>query len=334
MTEARITGSFFDVCHPNVWNTAYWGDVCRFWGDTNWRALIGDMHDIGIDTIILSNVAFWGRPLFPGYENKIGLPLKMTCSDPLEVCAAEADRLGMKMFFGIGLRGRVSQIRDYADMRPPWPEEWFQWNTALAEAILDRFGSRTGFAGFYIPYEIDFIDYQLELYEKWIRGYLRPAIGRVPVLISPGNLGDHPNLDELPRQLERTDIQILAPQDYGGRGWDMQKDAMEFVRKNAEALTKAAPMMKNIGVSLWSNCEVFDHIPSPDGRVYNVAGPFQRIRRQMELQAPLVEKLICFQYQGIMNRHSDLVNIGRADTDILYRDYVDYLRRRTSRRRL
>ncbi len=324
MAQPLLTGSFFDICAVNPWNAAYWGDECRFWKEANWRSLIGDMHGIGIDTIILVNTAFWGRPLFAGYEETVGLPLKMGCPDPVGICVNEAERLGLKMYFGIGFRGRVSQVRDYADMKPPWPDIWFEWNTALAKAVFERYGTRPCFAGFYIPYEIDFIDYQIDLYEKWIRQYLRPAVGRVPLLISPGSLGDHPNLDELPRQLERIDIQIMAPQDYAGRGWDWKKDPMEFVRKNADGLVRAKEMVRNIDVQLWCNCEVFDHIASPDGRGYNVAGPFERIKQQMELQAPLAEKLIFFQYQGIMNRHTDLVNIGHPGTDKLYRDYGQY----------
>lgn len=99
---------------------------------------------------------------------------------------------------------------------------------------------------------------------------------------------------------------------------------MEFVRKNADGMARAGEKVRNVGVQLWCNCEVFDHISSPDGRGYNVAGPFERIKQQMELQAPLAEKLICYQYQGIMNRHTDLVNIGHPGTDKLYRDYVQY----------
>ena len=115
MTFPLITGSFFDLAHPNVWDAAYWTDTCRFWDRENWRALISDMHRIEIDTAICMNTALWGRPLFPGYDRSVGWPIRMGCEDPLGICVDQADRLGMKMFLGIGLRGRVSQIRDYVD---------------------------------------------------------------------------------------------------------------------------------------------------------------------------------------------------------------------------
>lgn len=54
-------------------------------------------------------------------------------------------------------------------------------------------------------------------------------------------------------------------------------------------------------------------------------GPVERITKQIEIQAPLVDKLICYQYQGIMNRHTDKVDIGHPDTAKLYKDYTAYL---------
>ncbi|MFH1005946.1 MAG: DUF4434 domain-containing protein, partial [Candidatus Latescibacterota bacterium] len=103
----------------------------------------------------------------------MGIPLAMGCEDPLTVCVDEADRLGMEMYLGAGLRGRVSQVRDYADMKPPWPKDWFRYNAALAESLVDKYGDRPCFSGLYIPYEMDFQPYQVALYEtlmtKWLR---------------------------------------------------------------------------------------------------------------------------------------------------------------------
>jgi len=66
-------------------------------------------------------------------------------------------------------------------------------------------------------------------------------------------------------------------------------------------------------------------VGDPAGRGVCVPGPIERIRQQIVPQAPLVEKLISYQYQGIMNRRTEQVNIGRPDTDKLYRDYATYL---------
>jgi len=285
-TEPRISGSFFDLIHVNWFDAAYWTDTCLHWGEASWRALIRDMHGIGIDTVICVSTAFWGRPLFPGYEKTVGLPIKFGCEDPLGACVDEADRLGMKVFLGAGVRGRVSQVRDYTRMQPPWPDVWFRWNTALAEALVDRFGKRKCFAGLYIPYEIDFNHevHQIELYEKLIKKHFRPALGDVKLLASPGSLGTHPKIDELPKQVERTGINILAPQDYGGRAWKID-DAMRLVRANARALKQVGKSLREAGVTVWSNCELFNLKGDPSGApVHGQALP--RLCRLLEEAIP------------------------------------------------
>ena len=122
-----------------------------------------------------------------------------------------------------------------------------------------------------------------------------------------------------------TGIDIVAPQDYAGRTHDIDK-AIGNAHRNAEALERLNGPMRESGVTLWSNCETFVLEGTPDGRRACVPGPIERIRQQIEIQSPLVEKLITWIYPGVMNRRTDLVNIGHHSTDKLYRQYVDYLK--------
>jgi len=217
-------------------------------------------------------------------------------------------------------------VRDYARMEKPWDEIWFKWNTLLAEELMQQYGSRKAFGGLYIAYEIDFNDGDapLELYEKWLGEYLRPAIGKdVKLLASPGSLGNHYDISKLPAQLERTGINILAPQDYGGRSNDID-EALRLVQANADAMVKISPQLKSAGIELWCNCELFSTLPSPEGRIYCIPAPFERIKKQVEIAEQISEKTICYQYQGIMNKKTDLVNIGRDDCNELYENYRNY----------
>ncbi len=321
-----ISGSFFDLIHVNSWDAAYWTDRCRFWEEKNWRAMIQDMWDMGMDTAICVSAADWGRPFFPGYEKTVGLPLRFGCEDPLGICVEEIEKLGMQVFLGVGFRGRVSQVRDYARMEKPWPESWFRWNTALAEALVDRFGQRKCFAGLYIAYEVNFKEDQVELYEKLIGDYIRPALGNVKLLASPAFYWlEEDQFVKLPGQVKRMGIDILAAQDCGGRDQDINK-ALARVEKHVNGLKILRKPLEDMGVELWSNVETFGREKGPDGRPRCIAGPIERIRKQIEMQRPLVKKLICYQYQGIMNRHTPLVNIGHPGTEILYHNYKAYLR--------
>jgi len=337
--ETLLTGSFLNVLHTNVWTMAY-SDETITWKEDNWRALFQDMHAIGMDTVIWTACAFWGRPFFPGYDWKVGLPIRfMGCEDPLRVCAEEADRLGMKVFYGVGQRGRTSEVTDYQRMQKPWSDVWFDWNCALAEALVDRHSANPSFAGLYITYEIDFEEVQIELYERLIQKTLRPAVGPVKILASPGNIAQAlpaDRIDQLPAMCRQMGIDILAPQDCGGRfPLDQNEKALENVRIQAEALRRVEKPMRDAGIALWANCETFSRQVNPltgrpgtpDGRTISIAGPIERIVKQIQWQAPYVQKLITWIYPGIMNRRTDLINIGHASTDVLYRDYVNYLKR-------
>jgi hypothetical protein len=68
---------------------------------------------------------------------------------------------------------------------------------------------------------------------------------------------------------------------------------------------------------------VFERTPS--GRYLTLPGPVDRVIQQIRLQAPLVDKLICYQYQGLMNRRTKLVNIGHASVDKFWREYKRFL---------
>ncbi len=320
-----LRGSFLCLFHPNVWDMQY-SDECLFWKEENWRALIAQMHSLGMDTVIWANTAFWGRPLFPGHETTVGVPLKMGCADPLGVVADEADRLGMKVIYGVGLFGRVSQVRDYAGLEKPWPDYWFNWNAALAKALVDRYGNRPSFAGLYISYEIDFFELHIELYEKLVGGHIRPAVGKVPILASPGSLEQIGiPLENLPAAIAKTGIDILAPQDYGGRTQNVEQ-ALKLAQGNAAAIEKIAPKLRENGTTVWANCESFVLNGTPDSRSVCMPGPMERIGRQIEMHSPLVDKLITWIYPGVMNKHTELVNIGHPSSDKLYDDYAAYLK--------
>ncbi|MFH1007428.1 MAG: DUF4434 domain-containing protein [Candidatus Latescibacterota bacterium] len=332
--DPSFAAVFFDIQHVNPWNAQYWRKECRDWKEENWRALVASMHEIGLETLIAIDAALWGKPFFPGYEETVGRAMKLGCPDPLGVICDEADARGMRVFPGMGYSGRCSQIRDYAGMEPPWPEIWFRWTTAMAEALCERYGDHPCFAGLYIPTEMSrdneaggcrFLEHEVALYEKLMRDWIRPAVGPVPVLASPDYLID-PDLDAAARQFERMDVNIIAYQDLGGRGDDQgYGPAYPHIKKAADAYRKIKPIHEKTGVELGTNCELFIHVARPDGRSENLAGPIERILYQLETETEPADYVICYQYQGIMKRHTDLANIGHPGTQKLYDDCRTYL---------
>jgi hypothetical protein len=149
-------------------------------------------------------------------------------------------------------------------------------------------------------------------------------VGQVKLLASPGRLGRRPNLEKIPAGVVRMGIDIPAPQDYGGRSTDTAR-ALELVKLNAGGLERLRRPLKNAGVAWWANCEVFVFERTPSGRHLTLPGPVDRLIQQIRPRAPFVDKLICYQYQGLMNRRTRPVNMGHASADNFYREYKRFL---------
>ena len=332
MAEARFTGSFYTIQHVNTWNTQYWDDLCRFWKDENWRALVADQAAVGIDTLCAAQMASWTRPVFPDPECRVGKQVLMNCEDPAMVVADEAARHGMKVWYGLGLWGRCSEIVDYRGLSKPWPDRWFQWMRTLAEALMERYSDTESFAGFYLPVELSgdplreftcFAEEHVELFTRCMRESIRPVVGRIPIFTSPAVF--HPgDYSILRRQLDELDIDVIAYQDLGGRGGAGPED-YERVDLAAEAYAQLAPVHHDAGVQLWANCESFSRCDPPTWRPVTFVGDMERIAYQLKVCSPPVDKVITWIYQGVWNRQTDLVNIGPPEAGRLYEEYAAYL---------
>jgi hypothetical protein len=329
MAQPLITGSFYTIQHTNIWNCQNWIDECRDWGDESWRALVRDMHGVGMDTIVNSQMALWSRPLFPDPEMKVGKSLKLGCEDPAIVVADEAGQLGMKVWYGLGLYGRCSEIADYRALTKPWPDLWFDWNIALAESLMDRYKDTPSFAGLYLTMELGadparrhtFNEEHVEFYERWVKS-LRPVVGNTRLLASPGIL-DPGDYSRLARQLERFDIDVIAYQDLGGRATATRED-YERISRAGEALERLAPLHREAGVELWANCETFSRPEPRSWRPVCLPGDMERIKHQLAVCSPPVDKVITWIYQGVWNRRHDLVQIGPPESQELYDAYQSY----------
>ena len=85
------------------------------------------------------------------------------------------------------------------------------------------------------------------------------------------------------------------------------------------------PLHAKLGQQLWVNCEVFEYTEKrPDGRRICTPCAFERLERQLLVAAPVADKLIIYQYQGLMSKRSALVNIGAPGTDALHAGYEKF----------
>jgi hypothetical protein len=122
--------------------------------------------------------------------------------------------------------------------------------------------------------------------------------------------------------LESLDVDIIAYQDEVG----VEKSALEETPAFFEGLRKAHDRARR--AAIWADVEIFQN----EGAVYKSAllpAPFHRIVRQLEAVSPWVEKILVYQYQGMMNKPGSEAFCGSPESTKLYTAYVNWLRTRT-----
>ena len=325
MKNPLITGSFIDIQHVNNWDAQYWVDECREWREENWDAIIADMHGIGMDTVILTGCAIWGRPLYPANRKTVGIQLPMSCADPVGAIMEAADKRNMNVFLGLGAFGRYS-LNANPDLSP----EHNSWLASMAEDLREKYGHLKALQGFYITAEAHgikegglFAQDDCDKTARFVTSIRERVVG-AKLMMSPANLKKPrpEQLDPLLKQLEQLNVDIFAYQDHAG---------FEKVYKNlnfyeaAEGYQLIKPLHEKLGQQMWVNCEVFEYTEKrPDGRRVCTPCEFERLERQMKVAAPVADKLIIYQYQGLMNKRTKLVNIGGPGCDALHDAYAAF----------
>ncbi len=325
MTPPLITGSFIDIQHVNNWDAQYWVDECREWRDENWDAIVGDMHALGLDTVIVTGCAIWGRPLYPANPRTVGRQLPMACADPVGAIMRAADRRKMGVFLGLGAFGRYS-LNANPDLSP----EHNAWLGNMAVDLREVYGRYPALKGYYITAEAHGIKegglFAQDDCDKTAR-FVQSIRERVPdakLMMSPANLKKpRPDqLDPLLKQLEQLDVDIFAYQDHAG--FEKVYPSLNFYVA-AEGYQVIKPLHEKLGQQMWVNCEVFEYTEKrPDGRRVCTPCEFERLERQLQVAAPVADKLIIYQYQGLMNQRTPLVNIGAPGTDALHDAYTRF----------
>ena len=120
------------------------------------------------------------------------------------------------------------------------------------------------------------------------------------------------------KTLEALDVDFIAYQDEVG----VKKTKVQRTEKIFERLKKAHD--KAGRAQLWADIELFDF----EGMVYKsalVPAKFERIERQLKNAAPYCDKILSYQYLGIMNPSDSPSFAGHPDSAKLYEDYKKYI---------
>jgi hypothetical protein len=308
-----ISGSWFEFQHHATVEGVDWNPMCARFTCEQWDAKIKEIADAGLEYLVLMETALDYRSFYP---TKIFPEWQLNCPEPMEAVLSAADKYGIKFFIGGGFYGDWQDTNIISD--PIAAKKRLQ----AIEEIAKLYSHHRSFSGWYWPNEA-FIDrHYSEEFIRYVNTCSRLARQLTPqarILIAPYGTRVAVPDDEYVRQLEALDVDIIAYQDEVG----VRKSTADETSAFFEGLKKAHDRAQR--AAIWADVEIFEF----EGAVYKTAlvpAPFQRIRKQLEAVSPWVERILVYQYQGMMNKPGSTAFCGSPKSADLYTDYVKWLR--------
>ena len=298
----RITGTFLDEITHDI--------PSQNWGLEDWRRDFDAMQAVGIDTVILIRAGYRERATFDSRvlnEHRDILPVY---TDLVDFFLTEAGKRNMDFFFGTYDAGTFWDDGDYRTE--------VDINKDFCAEVVDRYGDRDAFAGWYISHEINAYDEaQMTVYEE-LADHLR-ALQDVPILMSPYikgpkqfgeealGLAEHVATWEQVFARIQDHVDIVAFQD----GNVALSDLPRYLEANCE-------LAGQHGLTSWSNVETFDR----DVRIQFPPIDFRKLRYKMEQAAEAgVDKLITFEFSHFLSPNADHPAARRLHQR--YRDWIE-----------
>lgn len=298
----KITGTFLDEITHDI--------PPQNWGKREWAADFDAMKNIGIDTVILIRAGYRERLTFDSKVINRARKCLPAYQDLVDLFLTEAERCGMRFFFGTYDSGEHWINGDYkkeADL-----------NCDFCTEVIERYGHRKAFAGWYISHEINTFNAGMMNVYDTLSNHLR-GLKNVPILMSPYVKGvkqfgsESITLNQHVKEWSSVfadlegKVDIVAFQD----GQMSFLDLPDYLQVNRELAVKH-------GLQCWSNLESFDRdmpikFPPTDIR--------KLIYKAEQASAAGVDKLITFEFSHFMSPHSIYPAAHQ-----LYRRYQELLR--------
>ncbi len=322
----RIDGAWAGIYHWSEEEGRLWNQEIGKMTDDQWRELVRGMHGIAMDIIVLQesirNQEYCGKHEIEklGYHGKAFYPshlfpgrMPIAAKNPIEAILGEADKQGMHVFLGIGLYA-------WFDFTPASLE----WHKQVASELWELYGHHPSFYGWYVgeeaPGSLD--NWASDASEQaahkrkmvaFFKGFKTHCAGLAPdkpVMLATNCHAVPRGLDTYPELLKHLDI--LCPFGFHRmpEGDISGEDAATILQK----------LCDEAGCHLWMDMEVF--LFDPKNALYPrpVAGLLDDMKR-----FPNFEKILCYQYPGLMNAPDASRKPGGEDTVKLYEDYRRYL---------
>jgi hypothetical protein len=306
--QSAITGTWLDFHHQNSHDGLYWNEQAVAFTCEQWQGHIDDIAGVGMDTIVIMSTALDDKAFYP--STFLSERWDLVCNDPLEAVLLAACRNGQHVFVSAGFYGHQTEETSDAP-------DYLDWHKRLTEELWARYSHHEAFHGWYIPNEAEidghFSDGYMEFTPRF-SAHLRALSPSKKLLIAPYGTNKVQETDRFVEQIQRLGVDYIAYQDEVG----VRKTQVEQLD---EIYARLRRLHDRAGMPLWADVEVFEF----EGAVYKsplLPAAMERIQRQLEAVSPYVDKILCYQYHGLMNRPGTGSFCGHPDTVRLYEEYT------------
>lgn len=315
----KIDGAWFGFYHWSEAEGKYWNPELKKATDAQWEEMMEDqskldMNIIVIQDVIRNHLAYAGKHNIEidGYKGLAYYPsdiipgrFPLAATDPLEAVLTSADRNGMSVFIGVG---------SYA---------WFDftdgslaWHKKLADELWAKYGHHDSFYGWYVSEEQDggLADEQARKdivhFFKEFKAYVNNLAPDKPVMLATNSHHLRGAEDTYRKLLPNLDILCpfafhrMTPTDLTGE----------------QAAAKLQELCNEAGSHLWMDMEIFDFAEGNALVPRSIKGVISDLHR-----FPNFEKILCYQYPGLLNSPTASIKPGGPNTVKLYLDYKQYL---------
>ena len=314
----KIDGAFMGFYHWSETEGKYWNADIKRMTDDQWRELVNAQHELEMNIIVMQELfrnqmyvdkhniekeGYRGLAYYPSHLFQKRMPI--TAHDPVEAVLSQADKNGMNVFIGVGL---------YA---------WFdftkgslEWHKKVANELWKKYGHHTSFYGWYISEEKDGglgTSRQREDIVNFFKGfsaYVHKLAPDKPVMLATNSYNIHSAEATYARLLPFLDI--LCP-----FGFHRMPKGDYTGEEAANVLQK---LCNNARTHLWMDMEVFDFAPDTALVPRPITGLLSDLQR-----FPNFEKIICYQFPGLLNSPDMSIKPGGEKTVQLFLDYKKYL---------
>ncbi len=306
-----IEGSWFEFRHHNEPEGKYWNHTLDKFTTRQWEEKVREIADAGLRYLVLLNVAIHNKSFYP---SSLLPQYPMGCEDPLETILSAADKYGIRFFVSNGFFGEwtnpVFLMKD---------REVNKLRLQAMNEIAARYAHHTSFYGWYYPNETGISGHYDDYFIDYVNVSSAEAKKLTPhakTLIAPYGTRNVKPDERYVRQLEKLNVDYIAYQDEIG----VEKTRVD---ESACFFERLYHLHKKAGRSeLWADVEIFRF----EGQVYKSAllpAPAGRVISQLEAVSPYVEKILIYQYTGMLNRPGSKVHAGHPGSAGLYEQLAE-----------